>query len=206
MDSILDIVTDLPSDRSVLYIALVLFVTPLLHEDVAIIAAALLVAQHRLSLQLAFASIFAGMVVRDVLLYGLGAAARHNALARYYLISPRIQLLSAWLRGKILWIVFVGRVVPGLMFPSYIAIGWFGLPFRRYFIATTILSVGYLPSVFAIAYILGSAALSHVGNWAWLVLLVPIAGALILGVRTSVLRRRRSDPSVKPPKPPLAPQ
>jgi membrane protein DedA with SNARE-associated domain len=191
MDSVLDIVTDFSSARSAAIIAGTLFLIPILHEDVAIIAAALLVAQHRLSVQLAFASLFLGMVARDVLLYGMGAAARHNALARHYLITPRVQLLSTWLRGKVLWVVFVGRIVPGLMFPSYIAIGWFGLSFRRFVTATTILSIVYLPIVFTIAYFLGTAALRRLGSWAWFIALVPIAATLIFGARASMRKRRR---------------
>ena len=73
MDSVLHIVADLSSGESALVIAGILFLLPFLHEDIAIIAAALLVAQHRLSAQLAFAAILLGMVARDLLLYGLGA-------------------------------------------------------------------------------------------------------------------------------------
>jgi membrane protein DedA with SNARE-associated domain len=42
----------------------------------AIVAAALLIAQHRLLLGVAAVSLCAGMISRDLLLYGLGAAAR----------------------------------------------------------------------------------------------------------------------------------
>ena len=57
MDSVLHVVADLSSGESALVIAGILFLIPFLHEDIAIIAAALLVAQHRLSTQLAFAAI-----------------------------------------------------------------------------------------------------------------------------------------------------
>ena len=123
MNPVLHIVADLSSGSSVLVIAGTLFLIPFIHEDIAIIAAALLVAQHRLSIELAFASVFLGMVGRDLLLYGLGALARYNALARRYLIRPRVQELRSWLDGKMIWVILVGRVVPGLMFPTYIAIG-----------------------------------------------------------------------------------
>jgi membrane protein DedA with SNARE-associated domain len=183
MNSILHIVGDLSSGSSTLVIAGVLFLVPFLHEDIAIIAAALLVAQHRLSFQFAFACIFLGMVARDLLLYGLGTLARHNALARRYLIRPRVQQLGDWLGGKMLWVIFVGRVVPGLMFPTYIAIGWFNLPFTRYLIGTMLLSLAYLPIVFAIVYVLGSAAFSHLGNWTWIIVLVPLTVLLVLRAR-----------------------
>jgi membrane protein DedA with SNARE-associated domain len=188
MNSILHIVGDLSSGSSTLLIGGILFLVPFLHEDIAIIAAALLVAQHRLSYQLAFACIFLGMVARDLLLYGLGTLARHNALARRYLIRPRVQQLGDWLGGKMLWVIFVGRVVPGLMFPTYIAIGWFNLSFKRFLLGTTVLSLAYLPAVFAIVYVLGTAAFSRLGNWTWVIVLVPLTVLLVLRAR-SYLRR-----------------
>jgi membrane protein DedA with SNARE-associated domain len=183
MNSILHIVGDLSSGSSTPVIAGILFLVPFLHEDIAIIAAALLVAQHRLSYQLAFVCIFLGMVARDLLLFGLGALARHNALARRYLIRPRVQQLGDWLDGKMLWVIFVGRVVPGLMFPTYIAIGWFNLSFKRFLLGTTILSLVYLPVVFGIVYVLGSAAFSRLGNWTWVIVLVPLTVLLALRAR-----------------------
>ncbi len=170
-------------------IAAALFLIPFIHEDIAIVAAALLIAQHRLSIQLAFPSIFCGMVGRDLFLYSLGAAARHNATARRFLIRPRVQLLSEWLRGNMLWVIFVGRVMPGLMFPTYIAVGWFNLSLKRYALTTSGLSVFYLPVVFGLAYGLGRAAVDRVGSWAWLIVLVPIVMILLLRLRVSLRRR-----------------
>ena len=169
-------------------IAAALFLIPFIHEDIAIVAAALLIAQQRLSIELAFPSLFCGMVARDMFLYSLGAAARHNATARRFLIRPRVQLLSEWLGGKMPWVIFVGRVMPGLMFPTYIAFGWFNLSFRRYFLFTTGLSILYLPIVFALAYGLGRAAVDRVGSWAWLIVLVPVVMILLLRLRVSLRR------------------
>jgi membrane protein DedA with SNARE-associated domain len=129
------------------------------------------------------------MVARDLFLYSLGAAARRNATARRFLIRPRVQLLSEWLGGNMSWVIFVGRVMPGLMFPTYIAFGWFNLSFKRYALVTSGLSVLYLPIVFGLAYGLGRAAVDRVGSWAWLIVLVPVAMILLLRLRVSVRRR-----------------
>ena len=165
-----------------------LFLIPFLHEDIAIVAAALMIAQQRLSIDAAFPCLFLGMVARDLAIYGMGSGARHNALAQRYLIRPRVQLLGEWLHGNMLWVIFVGRIVPGLMYPTYIAFGWFALPFRRYALLTTVLSLLYLPIVFAIAYGLGRVAVDRVGGWAWIIVLVPVA--VILGLRLRVVIRR----------------
>ena len=198
MNPVLHVIADLSSGSSVFAVAGTLFLIPFIHEDIAIIAAALLVAQHRLSVELAFASVFLGMVGRDLLLYGLGRLARHNELARRYLIRPRVQQLRSWLDGRMIWVILVGRVVPGLMFPTYIAIGWFNLPFPRYLLCTTLLSLLYLPVVFAIVYLLGSAAFSHLGNWTWLIAAVPITVLLLAQLR-AYIRRSRNPAQEEPP-------
>jgi membrane protein DedA with SNARE-associated domain len=157
-----------------------LFVTPFLHEDVAIVAAALLIVGHRLSLGWALASLAAGMVARDLTIYGLGAAARKSGIARRLLIGPRVQRLADWLGGNLTSVVVAGRLVPGLMYPAYIACGWFRLPFAGYALRAIALTVLYLPTVLTLAYFFGQAALTHVGSWAWILPAVPIVMAVML--------------------------
>src|SRR5262249_46134102 len=153
---------------------------PYLHEDVAIIGAALLVAGHRLTLGWAAASLAAGMVARDLSIYGLGAAARRSGLARRLLIGPRVQQLGDWLHGNLNSVVIAGRLVPGLMYPAYIACGWFRLPFGSYALRTMGLTAVYLPTVLGFAYFFGQAAITHVGSWAWILLATPFVVALLL--------------------------
>jgi membrane protein DedA with SNARE-associated domain len=187
MNSLLDFITS--DGHSGPAIAAALFLIPFIHEDIAIVAAALLIAQQRLSMQLAFPSLYCGMVARDLFLYSLGVAARRNATARRFLIRPRVQLLSEWLGGNMPWVIFVGRVMPGLMFPTYIAFGWFNLSFKRYALVTSGLSILYLPIVFTLAYGLGRAAVDRVGSWAWLIVLVPVLMILLLRLRVTIRRR-----------------
>jgi membrane protein DedA with SNARE-associated domain len=156
-----------------------LFLIPFLHEDIAIIAAALMVAQGRLSIVVAFPSLAAGMISRDLLLYGLGAAARRFGLARRALIGPRVERLGKWINGNLIVVMFVARVVPGLMFPTYVACGWFGISLKRYAVTAAALTMVYVPVVFSIAVVLGQAAMDHIGEWAWMLVLVPIAAAVI---------------------------
>jgi membrane protein DedA with SNARE-associated domain len=157
-----------------------LFLTPFLHEDVAIVAAALLIVGHRLSLGWALASLAAGMIARDLTIYGLGAAARRSGLARRLLIGPRVQRLADWLGGNLTSVVVAGRLVPGLMYPAYIACGWFRLPFAGYALRAVALTALYLPTVLTFAYFFGQAALTHVGRWAWILPATPIVMALAL--------------------------
>ena len=181
-----------------------LFLMPYLHEDVAIIGAALLVAGHQLSLGWAAASLGAGMIARDLSIYGLGAAARRSPWARRLLIGPRVQQLGDWLRGNLNSVVIAGRLVPGLMYPAYIACGWFAVPFAGYAWRTMGLTAIYLPTVLGFAYFFGQAAIKHVGSWAWILLATPFIVALLLRhrpfrkflMRIGVLRAPRAQPDL----------
>jgi membrane protein DedA with SNARE-associated domain len=149
----------------------------------AIVAAALLIAQHRLLLGVAAASLCAGMISRDLLLYGLGAAARRSGFARRLLIGPRVEQLASWLEGNMTKVIVISRLVPGLMFPAYIACGWFGLSFCRFALTSIVMTAFYLPVILGLALIFGHAAFDWVGSWAWLAVAAPLAVAALLRAR-----------------------
>jgi membrane protein DedA with SNARE-associated domain len=157
-----------------------LFFVPFLHEDVAIIGGALLIAAHRLPTGLVLISLYAGMVVSDFLLYGLGAAARRNRLARRLLISPRVRGLGDWLSRHMTPLVLVARLVPGLMFPTYLSCGWFGLSLLRFALASMAMGAVYLPVMLSVYILFGQAAITRIGSWAWLALLIPVAAGMLL--------------------------
>jgi membrane protein DedA with SNARE-associated domain len=169
----------------------ILYVTPFMHEDMAIVAAALLVAQHQLLIEVAAISLGAGMVSRDLMLYALGAAARRSGFARHLLIGPRVQHLGTWLGGNLVKVVMVSRVIPGLMFPAYIACGWFHVPFARYALVSMATTAVYLPIILGLALLFGQAAFAIVGGWAWLALAAPVAVAVILRIRAARRGRER---------------
>jgi membrane protein DedA with SNARE-associated domain len=165
-----------------------LFFIPFLHEDVAIIGGALLIAGHRLPVGMVLFSLYAGMVASDFLLYGLGAAARRNRLARRLLISPRVRRLGDWLTRHMTPLVLVARLVPGLMFPTYVACGWFGLSLMRFALATMAMAATYLPVMLSVYLLFGRAAITRIGSWAWLALLIPLVAGTLLRWRPPVGR------------------
>ena len=171
--------------------AIALYLVPFLHEDMAIVAAGLLVAQHELVIGLAATSLAGGMLSRDLLLYGLGAAARRTGFARRFLIRPRVEQLSSWLHGNTTKVIVVSRLVPGLLFPAYIACGWFAISFWRFALTSIAVTAVYLPVILALALLFGEAALDRVGGWAYLALIAPLGVACIMRVR-SAYRRRQS--------------
>src|SRR4029077_16452414 len=83
------------------------------------------------------------------------------------------------------------RFVPGMIFPSYVACGWAGLPFRRFFVLCLASAAIYLPLALALAQAFGEATTHYFGYWAWAGLILPLAAAGLIGSR---LRARDTQP------------
>src|SRR5665811_202109 len=87
------------------------------------------------------------------------------------------------------------RLVPGMIFPSYVACGWVGLPFRRFFILCLASAALYLPLALSLALAFGEATTRYFGYWAWAGLIVPLVAAGIIGSR--LLARKTAAAEVK---------
>ncbi len=109
-------------------IALVLALTTLLVEDLAIAAGVALATQGAISWGLSLGAVGGGIAIGDLGLYGLGlAATRVPWLQRRYLGAK-----SDWARGQIVRrlssAVLVARVVPGLRLLTYTTCGFVRIP------------------------------------------------------------------------------
>ena len=109
-------------------IALVLALTTLLLEDLAIAAGVALATQGAISWGLSLGAVGGGIAIGDLGLYGLGlAATRVPWLQRRY-----VGAKSDWARGQILErlssAVLVARVVPGLRLLTYTTCGFVRVP------------------------------------------------------------------------------
>ena len=95
-------------------IALVLALTTLLLEDLAIAAGVALATQGAISWGLSLGAVGGGIAMGDLGLYGLGLAATHVPWLRRRYVGEK----SDWARGQIVRrlssAVLVARVVPGL--------------------------------------------------------------------------------------------
>lgn len=163
--------------------AIGLFLAPFVHENVAIVSAAVLIAGRHLPIWLAIASLYGGMTASDLALYGLGAFARHNLRARKLFVGRGSYRLSTFMRAYMGRAVIVARLIPGMIFPSYVACGWLGLPFRRFAFFCLVSAAIYLPIALTFALEFGRLTTVYFGNWAWIALIVPLIAAGMIGSR-----------------------
>ncbi len=149
-----------------------LFFLTFVQEDAAIVAASFSTVEYGLPMSLAFTSVYLGIISGDLFIYGLGRVAQRNNWLRSKVIGPKVDQVKVWLESNFVWAVAVCRVTPTLLFPTYIAIGWFRMPIKRFILVTVITSAIYTPIVFLLVTLLGDVVLYKLGYWAWGIILL----------------------------------
>jgi len=88
------------------------------------VLAAMQVEAGGLSASLALSSLYLGIVLGDLGLYGLGRLSRMAPFLRRTLPLPNTMALRAWLEARVFQVVLVSRFLPGLRLPTYLACGF----------------------------------------------------------------------------------
>lgn len=158
---------------------IILFLMPFLREDVAIVSGGLLIVEHRLPLGLAVASLYAGIIASDFVLYGLGRLARRSARVRRLLLRPRVERIGERLSGHVAAAMIVARIVPGLIFPVYVGCGLLGVRIAVFAPVTMVTAALYLPVLLWAVVRFGEDVLSQVGYWTWIVAIVALVAMTV---------------------------
>jgi membrane protein DedA with SNARE-associated domain len=144
-------------------------------EDAATLLAAMQVASGAISLPVALAALYAGIVLGDLGLYGLGRASVANRWARRLVPKQRRDLGRHWVSGRMLPIVLVSRFVPGLRLPTYTTLGFLKAPVVKFAAAAIMATLLWTSGLFFISLKLGALMMSYLGAWRW-------AGLVVFGL------------------------
>jgi len=161
--------------------AIIFFMT-FVHEDAAILAAAFSIIERNMPVLLAFISVYLGIVTGDITIYGLGHIAQKNAWLRSKIIGPKVERIKIWLEKHLVRVLILSRITPGLLFPTFVACGWFRIPFIRFTIVSVLSGAVYSSLVLTLVIIFGDLVLGHLGYWSWGVAALII---VILAVRNA---------------------
>ncbi len=157
----------------------VIFFMTFAHEDAAILAAAFSTVEDQLPLWMAYVSVYLGIVTGDILIYGLGHLAQQNRWLRSKIIGPKVERVHLWLNTHLIRVLVLCRITPGLLFPTFVACGWFRIPFVRFATVSILAGAIYSSIVLTIVILFGDLVLNHLGYWAWgLAALVLVAWAV----------------------------
>jgi membrane protein DedA with SNARE-associated domain len=160
-------------------------------EDAATVIAAMQVEDGSLSKWLALMSLYAGIVLGDLGLYGLGRVSAHIPWVARQLPPHRQETIRAWISGRIFKVVLVSRFLPGLRLPTYTTCGFVGAGLRQFTLAAIVATACWTSLLFAVSLKIGHLLMDHLGGWRWagaagFVLFVILAGrAAAAGVQAA---------------------
>jgi membrane protein DedA with SNARE-associated domain len=152
-------------------------------EDAATVLAAMQAAQGSMAASLALGSLYIGIVLGDLGLYGLGRLAALVPPVARLLPPHRQDILRGWLNGRVFRVVVVSRFLPGLRLPTYTTCGFVGADLRQFALAVVVATICWTSMLFGVSLRIGEVLMDHFGAWRWagaagFVLCVVVAGRL----------------------------
>jgi len=163
-------------------------------EDAATLLAAMQVATGGLSLPLALGALYAGIVLGDLGLYGLGALSATNRLARRLVGSRRRALGQDWVKTRIFPLVFVTRFIPGLRLPTYTTLGFLHASLPRFAAAAIAATLVWTTGLFFISLKLGLLMMRYLGIWRWAGLATFLIVIVIVGRLATRIYNNKAAP------------
>ncbi|HEU5293903.1 MAG TPA: hypothetical protein VFU71_03845 [Burkholderiaceae bacterium] len=141
-------------------IALVLALTTLLLEDLAIAAGVALATHGAISWALSFGAVGGGIAAGDVGLYAFGlAATRVPVLKRRFVGAPSDRARSHIVR-RLPTVVLLARVIPGLRLATYSACGFVRVPLLQFTAWVVVAVTLWTAGLYAVSVALGQT-LAH---------------------------------------------
>ncbi len=136
-------------------------------EDATTILAAIMVADGIVPLAAALGGLYAGVILGDLGLYGLGRLASGNGRGERYGRHRLLAPFRLWLDTRLILTVFAVRFVPGLRLPTYTASGFFRLHFPRFALTVIAATTIWTTLLFLGAWHFGTATAESLGPWRW---------------------------------------
>ncbi len=132
-----------------------LFIGPFIQEDTAVIGAASLSLSAASPWFPIYAAVLAGLIASDSWKYFMGWAAKHHAWAKKYGARDRVQKLKHVVQNNAVKTLITVRFLPMARIPTYIATGFFGVPYIKYWLSIAFSGVLYVSMFFLAFHLLG---------------------------------------------------
>jgi membrane protein DedA with SNARE-associated domain len=146
---------DFVPEGSMWLLYLGLFLAPFVQEDSAVIGAASLSLSESNHWITIFGTILAGLIASDSWKYWLGWAAKHHKWAKKYAQKDRvIKMKKSVLENSFKTLVVV-RFLPMARIPTYLATGFFGVKYYKYWCSIAFSALLYVSAFFLTFHLLG---------------------------------------------------
>lgn len=147
--------------------ALIIVLGTFVLEDAATVLAAMDVQEGLVPLPVALASLYAGIVLGDLGLYGLGRLAAAVPWARRWAPPEKFRQSRAWLETHVFKVVFISRFLPGARLPTYTACGFLGTDLASFALAAVLATALWTSMLFGVSLHVGHLLIVYLGAWRW---------------------------------------
>jgi membrane protein DedA with SNARE-associated domain len=152
-------------------------------EDAATVGVGVLAADGHIGIALGIISLAAGVALGDFGLYWLGRLAITHPRIRRWVEHERIAPVKNWLHGSLMQTVITVRFLPGMRLPTYLACGFFSVPFKRFAPPVLVATLIWTPLLFTASYLFGYYTIDWLGIWRWPIALAALLVLVLLGRR-----------------------
>jgi len=158
-------------------------------EDAATVLAAMQVDSGGLSAGLALSSLYLGVVLGDLGLYGLGRLSSMVPWVRRLLPAPNAAAMQAWLEARVFQVVLVSRFLPGLRLPTYLTCGFLRASPAQFALAAVIATLCWTSLLFGLSLKVGALLIQYFGAWRWAGA-AGFAAFIVVGARLAATKLR----------------
>ncbi len=138
-------------------------------EDATTILVGIAAADHRVGPLLALLSLYAGILLGDLGLYGTGRSALLHSKVRSFLEHRHAIAFRPWLEKNLGRTVFVVRFIPGLRLPTYMACGFFEMPLKPFLLYAGVAVSIWTTFLFFVSYAYGALTADWLVHTRWLI-------------------------------------
>jgi len=183
---------DFVPEGSMWLLYLGLFIGPFVQEDTAVLGAASLSvseSNHWISI---FGFVLAGLIASDSWKYWLGWAAKHHQWARKYAERESVMKMKAGVLGNAVKTLIAVRFIPLARVPTYLATGFFGVPYIKYWLSIAFSGTLYTVIIFTGFHLLGEIMGEHLKTYSPFIAL-GIAICLLIFIFVKMKRSKKSS-------------
>ncbi len=157
-------------------------------EDATTVGTALAVQAGQIDVTVALISLYIGIALGDLGLFGLGRAAAAIPWLQRFIPPQRQDRGREWLEQHLFKTVFAARFTPGARLPAYTACGFLRTSFRHFALAVIGATLIWTSLLFGISLRIGAFIMRYPGFWRWagaigFILAVVIAGQMLRRAR-----------------------
>ena len=170
---------------------ILLFIGPFVQEDTAVISAASLSVTSSAHWSSIFIVVLAGLIASDSWKYWLGWAAKHHKWAKKFAAREHVLKMKNKVLGNAAKTLITVRFLPMARIPTYLATGFFGVPYLKYWLSIAFSAFLYVGTFFLAFHLLGQIVGEQVKTY-----LPLIAVTLVLCVLAGLfINKKRQKPS-----------